>query len=77
MCFRLSDGCNYFGDENEDAVTNKSGETVALSQMLEDKSAYRFMEELGTKPRVYYLPPVNRQYPVPDMTDVNTNLNSK
>ena len=67
----------YFGDENEDAVTNKSGETVALSQMLEDKSAYRFMEELGTKPRVYYLPPVNRQYPVPDMTDVNTNLNSK
>ncbi len=59
----------YFGDENEDAVTNKSGETVALSQLLEDKSAYRFMEELGTKPRVYYLPPVNRQYPSPDMNN--------
>ncbi|MEO5570533.1 MAG: 4Fe-4S dicluster domain-containing protein, partial [Bacteroidia bacterium] len=61
----------YFGDENEDAVTNKSGETVALSQLLEDKGAYRFMEELGTKPRVYYLPPVNREYPVPDMNDAN------
>ncbi|MEI6815319.1 MAG: 4Fe-4S dicluster domain-containing protein [Bacteroidota bacterium] len=57
----------YFGDQNEDAVTNKSGQTVSLSQLLEDKAGYRFMEELGTKPRVYYLPPVNRQFPKPDM----------
>lgn len=62
----------YFGDENEDAVTNKSGETVVLSQMLEDKAAYRFMEELGTQPRVYYLPPYNRQYPKPDMKNMHS-----
>jgi molybdopterin-containing oxidoreductase family iron-sulfur binding subunit len=55
----------YFGDENEDAVTNKSGKTVGLSQLLEDRAAYRYMEELGTKPRVYYLPPYNREYPKP------------
>ncbi len=59
----------YFGDENEDAVTNKSGQTEKLSQMLEDRAAYRFMEELGTKPRVYYLPPTNRLYPKPTMQD--------
>ena len=59
----------YFGDENEDAVTNKSGQTEKLSQMLEDRAAYRFMEELGTKPRVYYLPPTNRLYPKPTMKD--------
>lgn len=55
----------YFGDENEDAVTCLSGETLRLSQLLEDRVAYRFMEDLGTKPRVYYLPPYNRLYPVP------------
>ncbi len=59
----------YFGDENEDAVTNKSGQTVALSQLLEDRAAYRYLEELGTKPRVYYLPPYNRQFPKPDMKE--------
>lgn len=62
----------YFGDENEDAVTNKSGQTEKLSQMLEDRAAYRFMEELGTKPRVYYLPPVNRLYPKPNMNDAKS-----
>ncbi len=57
----------YFGDENEDAVTCLSGETLQLSQLLEDRAAYRFMEDLGTKPRVYYLPPYNRLYPVPEI----------
>jgi molybdopterin-containing oxidoreductase family iron-sulfur binding subunit len=33
--------------------------------MLTDGSAYRHKEELGTKPRVYYLPPRNRQYAPP------------
>lgn len=56
-------GVFYFGDENEDTVTN-GDETVSFSQLIKDKSAYRFMEELGTKPRVYYLPPVDRQFPV-------------
>ncbi len=57
----------YFGDQNEDAVTNASGVTVKLSQLLEDNGGYRHLEELGTEPRVYYLPPKNRKYPVPDM----------
>lgn len=57
----------YFGDQYEDAVTNSSGETVKLSALLEDNGAYRFMEDLGTEPRVYYLPPKNRRYPVPEL----------
>ena len=58
-------GAIYYGDENEDAVTNGKGETERLHKLLEDRAAYRFMEELGTKPRVYYLPPKNRMYPPP------------
>lgn len=54
----------YFGDENEDAVTNgTTKETVRLSTLLKDNAAYQLMPELGTKPRVYYLPPKNRLFP--------------
>ncbi len=60
----------YFGDQNEDAVTNASGVTVKLSQLLEDNAGYRHLEELGTLPRVYYLPPKNRKYPGPDIKNV-------
>ena len=56
-------GVFYFGDENEDTVSN-GDETVSFSQLIRDRAAYRFMEELGTKPRVYYLPPKDRQFPV-------------
>jgi molybdopterin-containing oxidoreductase family iron-sulfur binding subunit len=55
----------YFGDENEDAVTNHSGQTFRLSKLLRDRGGYRHLEELGTEPRVYYLPPVHRRYPAP------------
>jgi len=55
-------GVFYFGDEVEDVVSNGE-ETVRLSQLLKDKSGYRYLEDLGTKPRVYYLPPVDRQFP--------------
>jgi molybdopterin-containing oxidoreductase family iron-sulfur binding subunit len=55
----------YYGDQNEDAVTNSAGETQRLSKMLLDHGGYRFMEELGTQPRVYYLPPANRKYAPP------------
>jgi Fe-S-cluster-containing dehydrogenase component len=58
-------GALYFGDQNEDAVTNAKGETEQLSKLLKDRAGYRFMEELGTEPRVYYLPPKNRMYPAP------------
>ena len=65
-------GAIYMGDENEDAVTNSTGATFQLSKLLEDNSAYRYLEELGTKPRVYYLPPKNRRYPVPEIKDGET-----
>ncbi len=54
----------YFGDENEDAVTNgTTKETVRLSQLIKDNAAYQLMPELGTKPRIYYLPAKNRLFP--------------
>lgn len=57
----------YFGDENEDAVTNgTTKETVKLSKLLRDNAGYTLMPELGTKPRVYYLPAKNRLFPFPE-----------
>ena len=38
-------------------------ETFRFSELVKDKSGYRLMEDLGTKPSVYYLPPVNRNFP--------------
>jgi Fe-S-cluster-containing dehydrogenase component len=55
-------GVFFFGDENEDSVTN-GAETFRFSDLVKDKAGYRLMEDLGTKPRVYYLPPVNRSFP--------------
>lgn len=64
-------GVFYFGDENEDAVTNgTTKETVRLSKLLKDNGAYRLMPELGTKPRIYYLPAKNRTFPFEPATDV-------
>ena len=60
-------GVYYFGDENEDSVTNgTTKETFRLSELLEKNGGYRLMEELGTKPRVYYLPPKNRVFMMPE-----------
>ena len=64
-------GAIYYGDENEDAVTSGLGETVRLSKLLKDRAGYRHMEELGTKPRVYYLPPKDRMYPAPNESTVH------
>ena len=61
-------GVFYFGNELEDTVTN-GDETVRLSKLLSDKAGYRYLEELGTKPRVYYLPPVNRMFPFEEDTE--------
>ncbi len=58
-------GAVYFGDEFEDAVTNSKGETIQLSRVAKRGAGYRLMEELGTEPRVYYLPPANRKYAAP------------
>jgi Fe-S-cluster-containing dehydrogenase component len=52
-------GVFYFGDKYEDTVSNGE-ETLRLTKLLEDKAGYRLLEELGTAPSVYYLPPVDR-----------------
>jgi Fe-S-cluster-containing dehydrogenase component len=51
-------GVYYFGDANEDLVTNgTTKKTVRLSALLDENAAYTLMPELGTKPSVFYLPP--------------------
>jgi molybdopterin-containing oxidoreductase family iron-sulfur binding subunit len=67
-------GVYYFGDENEDAVTNgTTKETVRFSTLLKENAGYTLMEELGTKPRVYYLPAKNRAFPFPEKSIMNQN----
>jgi Fe-S-cluster-containing dehydrogenase component len=55
----------YFGDEYEDAVTNSKGETIQLSKITKQGAGFRLLEDLGTDPRVYFLPPANRKYAAP------------
>jgi Fe-S-cluster-containing dehydrogenase component len=57
------EGVIYFGDKNEDLVTNGQ-ETFSFSKLINDRGGYRHLEHLGTKPNVYYLPAVNRLYTV-------------
>lgn len=45
----------YMGDLNGDVASNGS-EVVELSKFLRENDAYRYKEELGTQPRVWYLP---------------------
>jgi Fe-S-cluster-containing dehydrogenase component len=56
-------GVIYFGDILEDTVTN-GNETERFSKLMIDRAGYRFREELGTLPSVYYLPPNQRMFPV-------------
>ena len=58
-------GVFMFGDLNEDSVSN-GPETFRFSDLVKDKAGYRLMEDLGTKPSVYYLPPVNRNFKFED-----------
>ena len=69
-------GALYFGDKLSDAVTN-GDETVRLSHLLRDKAGYRYLEELGTDPNVYYLPPVDRAFPFEEMENVGSIPNQK
>ncbi|HEY9221843.1 MAG TPA: 4Fe-4S dicluster domain-containing protein [Lutibacter sp.] len=57
------EGVIYFGDKNEDLVTNGQ-ETLSFSKLINDRGGYRHLEHLGTKPNVYYLPAVERLYPL-------------
>ena len=44
----------FIGDLEQDVATN-GHETVRLSQFIKDNDAFRYKEELGTGPRVYYI----------------------
>ena len=48
-------GAIYYGDLEEDVATN-GFEVVKLSKFAADNNAYRLKEELGTEPRVRYIP---------------------
>ncbi len=56
-------GTIYFGDINEDAVSNGT-EIVRFTELIAQRNGYRYAEELGTKPSVYYLSSKDRTYPV-------------
>ena len=55
-------GVIYFGDINEDSVTNGT-ETVSFSELIRENDGYRYLEVLGTDPSVYYLPANDRLFP--------------
>lgn len=59
-------GTIYFGNIYEDAVTN-GDETVKFTELIKDKAGYRYMEDLGTQPSVYYLPPASRNFPFKEL----------
>ena len=56
-------GVIYFGDLLEDTVTNGM-KRYRFSKLMLDRAGYRYREELGTLPSVYYLPPMQRMFPV-------------
>jgi len=45
----------YMADLNHDVATN-TREVVQASRLIGDNSGYRYKEDLGTQPRVFYLP---------------------
>ncbi|MDE3111655.1 MAG: 4Fe-4S dicluster domain-containing protein [Chloroflexota bacterium] len=48
-------GAIYYGDLEEDLATNGS-EVVKMSRFLAENNGYRLKEDLGTEPRVHYIP---------------------
>ncbi len=48
-------GALYMGDLNRDMVSN-GAEVVKLSKFLDENDAFHYKEELGTQPRVWYIP---------------------
>ncbi|MDH5398937.1 MAG: 4Fe-4S dicluster domain-containing protein [Cyclobacteriaceae bacterium] len=54
-------GAIYFGDMNEDAISNGT-ETVSFKELINNRAGHRILEELGTYPSVYYLPPVDKAF---------------
>ena len=51
----------YLGDLNQDIATNGK-EIVSISRFLADHNGFRLKEELGTRPRVWYIPAHGQEY---------------
>jgi len=69
---KCPNGVIFYGDENEDTVTNGE-EVFQLTALLTERAGYRQFETLGTKPRVYYLPPDKRNFPFKERAEkINT-----
>ena len=51
----------YMGDLNVNIASN-GVEVVELSRFLDENNAYRYKKELGTQPRVFYLPGHGQQF---------------
>ncbi len=51
----------YLGDLVEDVATNGM-EVLKLSRFLAENNAFRLLEELGTRPRVWYIPGHGQDY---------------
>jgi molybdopterin-containing oxidoreductase family iron-sulfur binding subunit len=49
-------GVIYMGDLTTDVAVNGKNEVVKISEFLRENDAVRLKEELGTNPRVYYIP---------------------
>lgn len=49
-------GAIYVGDLTTDVAVNNQGDAVKISTYLRENDAVRLKEELGTNPRVYYVP---------------------
>ena len=49
-------GVIYIGDLTTDVAVNGQGNVITISEFLRDNDAVRLKEELGTNPRVYYIP---------------------
>ena len=45
----------YYGDLEEDVASN-GDEVIVLSRFLSENQAYHLKADMGTKPRVYYIP---------------------
>jgi dimethyl sulfoxide reductase iron-sulfur subunit len=60
-----ADGCPmfaiYLADLNTDLATNGQ-EVVQFSRFIAENNAYRVKEELGTRPRVWYVPGHGQEY---------------
>jgi hypothetical protein len=37
---------------------------LRFSKLMNDRAGFRYREDLGTLPNVYYLPPTQRMFPV-------------